>query len=344
MQAHTDAPVLVTGASGYIASHLIKLLLENGFKVRGSVRSVSNKAKYQFLYDLVPEKKDNLTLVEAELTNKESWLKAVEGCQYVFHVASPIPPSVPKDENDLIIPAVEGTLNVLEAAVQKGVKKVVVTSSCLTVVIGLPPGKVGTEEDWSKEEYCAAYPKSKVRAEKAAWDFYEKNKDKIEVATVLPSLVFGPIFTKHGNSSETMIAEIMKGTYPGVMDVGFAVVDVRDVAVAHFNAMFKEGTAGKRYINAGHCVAFEEVFKVLKGYLEPYGYHINDKHVTAEEVVASGNAVAQRNVPLIGRKMLVNNERSKQELGMTYLPFDQTVKDMAHSLIKQGVVEDKLPK
>ncbi len=344
MQGHTDAPVLVTGASGYIASHLIKLLLEKGFKVHGSVRSISNKAKYQFLYDLVPEKKDNLTLVEAELTNKESWLKAVEGCQYIFHVASPIPPSVPKDENDLIIPAVEGTLNVLEAALQKGAKKVVVTSSCLSITIGQPPGKLATEEDWSKEEFCPAYPKSKVRAEKAAWDFYEKNKDKIEVTTVLPSLVFGPIFTPHGNSSETMIAEIIRGNYPGIMDVGFAVVDVRDVALAHFNAMFKEGTSGKRYINAGCTASMEDVYKALKKDLDQYGYKINDKHVTAEEVVASGNAVAQRMVPLIGKKMLVNNERSKQELGMNYLPFDQTVRDMAHSMIKQGVVENKLPK
>ena len=342
MQPNTDSPVLVTGASGYIASHLIKILLERGFKVRGSVRSVSNQAKYQFLYDLVPEKKDNLTLVEAELTDKESWLKAVEGCQYIFHVASPIPPSVPKDETELIIPAVEGTLNVLEAAVQKGVKKVVVTSSCLTVMIGQPDGKLNNEEDWSSEE-CPAYPKSKIKAEKAAWKFYEENKGRIEVTTVLPSLVFGPIYTKHGNSSETLIAEIIRGNYPGVLDISFAIVDVRDVAEAHFNAMFKEGTNGKRYIASGALVPFEDVFKSLKGDLEQYGYKINDKHVTAEEVVASGNPVAQRSVNLIGKKMLVNNERSKTELGMKYIPIDQTVKEMAHSLIKQGVVENKLP-
>jgi len=343
MQANTESPVLVTGASGYIASHLIKLLLERGFKVRGSVRSVSNQAKYQFLYDLVPEKKDNLTLVEAELTNKESWLKAVEGCHYVFHVASPIPPSVPKDENELIIPAVEGTLNVLEAAVQKGVKKVVVTSSCLTVMMGQPEGKENNEEDWSREDILPAYPKSKVKAEKAAWEFYEQNKGKIEVATVLPSLVFGPIYTKHGNSSETLIAEIIRGNYPGILDIAFAIVDVRDVAEAHFNAMFKEGTNGKRYICSGALVPFQDVFKYLKGDLEQYGYQINDKHVTAEEVIASGNPVAQRSVGLIGKSMRVNNERSRTELGMTYIPIEQTVKEMAHSIIKQGVVENKLP-
>ncbi len=343
MQPNTDTPILVTGASGYVASHIIKLLLERGFKVRGSVRSLSNTAKYQFLYDLVPENKHNLTLVEAELTNKESWLKAVEGCQYVFHVASPIPPGVPKNEDELIIPAVQGTLNVLEAAVEKGVKKVVVTSSCMCVTLGQPSGKINTEEDWAVEEACPAYPKSKVRAEKAAWEFYEKNKDKIEIATVLPYLVYGPIYTKHGNSSETMIAEIMRGNYPGFMDVKLSVVDVRDVAEAHFNAMFKEGTNGKRYICAGSLASVEDIFKHLAEELDQYGYKINNKFVTAEDIVASGNAVAQRMIPLIGKSMVVSNGKSKTELGMNYRPLKQTVKEMAHSIIKQGLVENKIP-
>lgn len=127
MQSNIDSPILVTGTSGYLASHLIKLPLERGFKVCGSIRSLANKAKYQYLYDLVPAKNDNLTFVDAELTNKESWLKAVEGCQYVFHIATHMPRGSPKDENEVIIPAVEGTLNVLEASLEKGVKEVLVT-------------------------------------------------------------------------------------------------------------------------------------------------------------------------------------------------------------------------
>lgn len=142
----TNKPILVTGATGYLASHIIKQLLETNHLVKGTVRSLINKEKYQFLYDKCPNSK-NLTLVEAELTNKNSWLDAVENCDYIIHVASPIPPYNPKNENDIITPAVEGTLNVLEAAVTKGVKKVVVTSSGLAIILG-NEHKICREEDW----------------------------------------------------------------------------------------------------------------------------------------------------------------------------------------------------
>jgi len=154
----TNTPLLVTGATGYLASHIIKLLLQQGYKVRGTVRSLANKDKYQFLYDLIPEKKQNLELAEADLTDKASWGKAVEGIEYIFHVASPIPPYIPKDEMEIIRPAIDGTLNVLEAAVQKGAKKVVVTSSCLAIFVG-NAGRVLTEDDWSKEEVIKGNPR-----------------------------------------------------------------------------------------------------------------------------------------------------------------------------------------
>jgi len=156
-------------------------LLEQGHQVRGTVRSLANKDKYQFLYDLVPEKKDNLTFVEAELQNVDSWTKAVDGCTHILHVASPIPPYLPKDENEVIKPAVEGTLNVMNAALEKGVKKIIVTSSCLTLLFG-NEGQLLSEEHWADPNKCpAAYPKSKILAEKAAWDLYEKNKDKLSL-------------------------------------------------------------------------------------------------------------------------------------------------------------------
>lgn len=178
MEPQTTAPILVTGASGYLASHLIKLLLENGYKVRGTIRSLASKAKYQFLYNLVAEKNGNLELLEANLSEKACWSTAVEGCEYVFHVASPVPPYVPKDEMELIGPAIAGAENVLEAALAKNVKKVVMTSSCQAIYFG-NEGKTVTEEDWSVEEKCPAYPKSKLKAEKAAWKFYEEYKDKL---------------------------------------------------------------------------------------------------------------------------------------------------------------------
>jgi nucleoside-diphosphate-sugar epimerase len=343
MDSSNSGIVLVTGASGYVASHCIKILLEQGHKVRGSVRSLANKHKYKFLYELVPEKNENLTLVEADLQDENSWVNAVDGCTYVLHVASPIPPYVPKDENEVIKPAVDGTVNVMNAAMAKGVKRIIVTSSCLTLLFG-NEGQLLTEEHWADPNKCpAAYPKSKILAEKAAWDLWEKNKDKIEFATVLPSLVFGPVFTKHSNSSETLMAEMMKNTYPGIPDpdCNYAVVDVRDAAEAHVKALFSKEANGKRYIAAGENLTTEGLINILKGEYEKHGYSFPSKKVTAQEIKESGNPVAQRALMAMGKVMKLNNERSIKDLGMKYHKVEDTVLDMAKSLFKQGIIEDK---
>jgi len=335
--SNINTPLLITGATGYLASHIIQILLQEGYKVRGTVRSLAKKDKNQFLYDLVPEKKDNLELVEADLTNKDSWPKVLEGVEYVFHVASPIYPSVPKDEMEIIRPAVDGTLNVLEAAVKAGAKKVVVTSSCLAIFVG-NAGRVLTEDDWSKEEVIKGYPKSKLLAEKAAWEFYEKNKDKIEMTVINPALILGPEFTKQGNASEGLVSEIIKGNFPGVMDVNMVLVDVRDAAKAHVNGMFKPNTNGKRYIVSSGTYPLGDVIKIAKEEFGKLGYNIKDDPVTAEEVKASGVEIAQNYLHLIGVKMMLNNDRAKQELDQTYHSLKEMIVDMGHSLIKSGVV------
>lgn len=332
-------PILVTGASGFIASHIIKLLLTQNYKVRGTVRSLANKQKYEFLYNLVPEKKDNLELVEADLSNKETWPAAVEGCDYIFHVASPIPAKEVKHERDLIEPAVAGTLNVLEAALEKGAKKVVVTSGCSAIING-NVGEV-TEENWSDESKCGPYAKSKVQAEKSAWTFYEKNKDKIQVTVVNPSLVLGPVFTQHGNSSETLIAEMMKGNFPGIPEKGNKInmVDVRDVAVAHVNAMWGQGTDGKRYICSGGKLGLGDIIGSLKKEFGGRGYRINDKIITPEEAAACGIPIVKTYTYIASEPQVnCNSERSVKELGMTYLSLDLMLKNMGESLINQGVV------
>ena len=341
MENTASSPILVTGATGFISSHLISILLQKGYKVRGTVRSLANTDKSRFLYHLVPEKNDNLELAEVDLSVKSNWLAAVEGCEYIFHVASPIPPYVPKDEMEIIGPAVAGTINMLEAAIEKKVKKAVITSSVLAMSFGNEE-EVITEEDWSDESVSPAYPKSKVRAEKAGWKIYEENKDKIQLTVVNPNLVLGPIFTRHGNSSETFIADIMNGVFPGIMDVKLGIVDVREVAQAHYNAMFNENTTGRRYICAAEGLHQEEIFSILREEFGKVGYEIPTKHVTKEEVEASGNKIAQRNVANIGKEIKFNNERSIKELNITYRPVKQTIIDMGYSLIKQGVVPNKI--
>ncbi len=230
------APVLVTGANGYLGSFITKLLLEKGLKVRGSVYSLSNKDSYQFLYDQFPESKDNLELVEADLTSKDCWTSVTKGVDSIFHVASPTPGSAPAEDEYFTKPAVAGVLNVLEAALKNDVKKVVVTSSVAAVAFR-PKDKIFTEDDWEPEEGLVPYPKSKVRAEKAAWEFYEKNKGKMEITVVNPSFVFGPVLTAKGNTS-SFVGTVMRGVLPGVFDTAMPIVDVRDVAEVHYRAMF----------------------------------------------------------------------------------------------------------
>ena len=175
MTASSNKPlVLVTGASGYIASHCVKEMLENGYRVRGTVRSLGDKRKVAHLQAMTDGA--SLELVEADLTREEGWADAVEGCEYVLHVASPFPATVPEDENELIGPAVEGTRRVLAAAAATGtVRRVVLTSSVAAIAFGHEDdaGKVYTEEDWSDVERCDPYPKSKTLAERAAWDFVD---------------------------------------------------------------------------------------------------------------------------------------------------------------------------
>ena len=159
--------VLVTGASGYLASHVIKELLQRGYRVVGTVRNLNNKEKYSFLYEF-SHAKENLELRQANLLNPSSWDEALKNVESVLHVASPIPPGVPKDENEIIKPAVEGTQNVINACVKNHIKRLVFTSSCLTIMVRTD-GKVATEEDWSQENLLQHYPKSKYLAEKLFW-------------------------------------------------------------------------------------------------------------------------------------------------------------------------------
>ena len=188
--------ILVTGASGYIASHIVKKLLEKSFRVRGTVRSLKDEKKVAPLRKLVPNPKHELELVEADLLKEETWINAVKGCTYVLHTASPFPNSSPKDENELINPAVNGTLYVLRACVQDGVKikRVVLTSSIAAIAgANFEQNRTYTEKDWPKVEALDPYSKSKTMAEKSAWDFLEQRKKNnlpcFELAVINPGYV-----------------------------------------------------------------------------------------------------------------------------------------------------------
>lgn len=340
MEISKDSEILVTGGTGYVASHVIKLLLEEGYKVRSTVRSLAKKENYNFLYELVPSKKDNLSLVEADLLDAQSWDAALEGIKYVLHVASPF--TNPTHEDEVIRPAVEGTLNVLNAALVKGVKKVVLTSSVVAVYYG-NEGKVSGPEDWSIEEHCDAYAKSKLRAEKAAWDLWKKSDGKFELATVNPGFILGPIYSSNGGKSEQTVVDLLTGTTPGIPNLNFAVVDVRDVAECHLRALTSQTSNGKRYLCAADSIFMGFMSDVLHAEFSQYGYKVTTFKLPKLLLRIAGifDKRARSLVPEVDVERKVDNKLSVEELGIKYRNPRETLIDMGYSLIKTGVIQDK---
>jgi dihydroflavonol-4-reductase len=341
--SESNTTVLVTGATGFVASHCIKHLLESGFKVRGTVRSLKNAQKNKFLYDLVPEKKDNLQLVEADLLNKSSWPDAIKGSQYILHVASPM--DMTATEAQTIKPAVEGTLNILEAALKCQVKRVVLTGALFTAGYGMWD-QVITEKVWSTCPNLKPYEKSKFLAEKAAWDFYEKNKGKIEMNVILPGFIVGPVFNSAGGSSEKVFSDLMTHKIPGIPNLSFPSVDVRDLAVAHKKAMLAPSGDGKRYISYSELKRFADFADDLRGEFGKYGYKI-PKMKLAKWMLKMASCCDKQIkaiLPMIDNHMNVDCSYTNKELEIKYRPLKESCIDMVWSLIKLGAIPDKTKK
>eukprot|EP00124_Ichthyophonus_hoferi_P002195 Ihof_evm2s140 gene=Ihof_evmTU2s140 len=276
--------VLVTGASGFIACHIVKQLLESKkYQVRGTVRGLTeaNEKRVAPLRDLALSTGQELNLVEADLLNESSWTKAVEGCDYVLHTASPFVLVSNADEDKVVKPAVEGTLNVLKAVAAPGskVKRVVLTSSMASVCYGhdsdILDTKVFNENDWTKPEGVDAYTKSKTLAEKAAWIFLENIPEgghTFELSTINPSLVIGPPINSVQGTSAEIIKTLMMREMPFLPNVSLGVVDVRDVARAHIAAMETEEANGKRFVMTSRTLFFKELSDALTKEFGPMGY------------------------------------------------------------------------
>lgn len=249
--------VCVTGGSGFVGSHVISQLLEEGYTVRTTVRSL-DPAKISSIRAAVarsPSSASRLTFHQADLLSDAGWKDILSGCTYVQHVASPIVMGEPKHEDDLIRPAVEGTLRVLSHAAAAGVRRVVLTSSYLSVGLGHKDWSiVHNESIWSNEAplgSMGAYAKSKIRAERAAWQFAEQHPE-MELTVMCPHLIFGPLLPglKEARSSLDLISQIQNGKLPMAPKIEIGTVDVRDVAACHILAMNLAETKGQRYILA----------------------------------------------------------------------------------------------
>jgi nucleoside-diphosphate-sugar epimerase len=261
--------VLVTGGSGFIGSHTTLQLLAAGHKVRVTVRNLAREPEVRALLKAGGiDAGERVSFVAADLESDEGWPQAVAGCDFVLHVASPFPATIPKNEDELIGPARDGALRVLRAARDGGVKRVVLTSSFAAIGHGHPSQKTPFDEtSWTDPAGggdVAPYVKSKTLAERAAWDFIANEGGALEMAAVNPVGVFGPVLGPDYSTSILIVQKLMDGAVPGCPKVSFGVVDVRDVADLHLRAMTHPAAKGERFLAvAGDFLTMLDIAQVL---------------------------------------------------------------------------------
>jgi len=340
--------VLVTGASGFIAGHCIRELLEHGYRVRGTVRKLADAEKVEHLRRLAEGQGASIEFVEADLSADNGWGDAVAGCAFVEHVASPFPTSSPKHEDELVRPAVDGALRVLSACADSGtVKRVVMTSSVAAVAAGRErvgdDGRVLDEGDWSTVGRCPPYPKSKTLAEQAAWKFIEglPERGRLELAVINPGFVLGPLLNADPGTSGELVRKLIAREMPACPRIGFATVDVRDIAVAHRLAMESPNAAGKRFICAGEHVWIQDIARILAGDLNTKGFRVPTGKLPywLMWIIARFDAEVRLGLDYVGRSELVSAERAKRELGWSMRPLEETVLATGRSIVEQGLVQ-----
>ncbi|XP_076353096.1 uncharacterized protein LOC143248547 [Tachypleus tridentatus] len=339
--------VLVTGASGYIALHIIRLLLKEGYHVRGTVRKINNETKVKPVKEIYPNSRYPLELVEADLCADDGWIKAVQDCEFVIHAASPFPNTSPKQITDLMVPAVEGTKRVLKACAETGTVKRVILTSSMSAVHGensVESGKIYDERDWSNLDSSDldAYARSKTVAEMVAWKFVEDlpAENKFELTVINPGLVIGPVLSSNIGTSINLIVRLMNKSSPLVPRLNFFISDVRDVALAHVRAMTIPEAAGQRHIVGSGNLWMKDIAYTLWKEFSSQGYWIFTS--LAPYFVLWAVSFVDKSVslilPRIGNEYKFNNERMKNVLGITPKCMEESILETAHSLIEYGVI------
>ncbi|NDH64436.1 MAG: aldehyde reductase [Alphaproteobacteria bacterium] len=324
--------VLVTGITGYIGQYCAAELLNEGYEVVGTVRSLSKaNATRAAIAEVAPVEK--LTFVKADLLSDDGWDEAMKGCSYVLHVASPFFLAEPKDENELIEPAVEGTRRVIGAAQRAGVRRMVLTSSIAAMITGKPSGRYGPDAWSDTSANIGAYPKSKTLAEQAAWDAVAGGE--MELAVINPGVVFGPsLGAEIDGQSVALMTDMIGGKMPMIPDIAMGMVDVRDVAKLHVAAMTAADAAGKRFIAAtAEPVSMRDVAAVLR----EAGYTKAPKRNAprvAIKMMSLFDREAKGLLPMIGKRAAFDNQATFDILGWQPTPMDASLTEMAASIAR----------
>ena len=341
-QAQTKT-VLVTGGSGFLGGWCTIELLRRGYRVRTTVRDLAREPDVRAGLASEVDAGDRLSVLAADLRSDDGWKQAVEGCDHVLHVASPFPPVQPKDPDELIVPAREGTLRVLNASLDAGVGRIVVTSSVAAVSGGRkPPSAPLTEDDWTDPDKpgLSPYVRSKTIAERAAWDLVRERNATEKLAVVNPGAIVGPVLSDDRSYSLQVIERLLRGM-PGVPRIGFSFVDVRDVADLQLRAMTEPDAGGKRFVATTQFLWMSQVAEVLRDRLGEAAAKVPKRSVPNLVVrgMARFDPGIRSIVPQLGRKVTYSNEQAKGLLGWSPRPLEETIVECAQSLIDKGVVK-----
>jgi dihydroflavonol-4-reductase len=329
--------VLLTGVSGFIAKHVALRLLNAGFDVRGTVRRLDRGDEVRAA--LAPHLSDGagrLTFVQADLESDSGWAEAMTGISAVVHTASPFPIAQPKDPQDLIRPAVEGTRRVLEAAAKAGIKRVVLTSSTVAVLNETKPDVLQDESDWCDVTLpsTTAYAMSKTLAERAAWDLAKAKA--LKLTTINPGLVLGPPLDEHYGSSLGLVERLLKGKDPMLPSFGFPTVDVRDVAEMHLRALQQPDTAGKRYLAAAGTLAMVEMGRILKETYPTRRIATREAPAFLIRFLSLFDPQIRAVLPKIGHLERVSNARAVNEMGVEFTAPKAALMASAEWLVAHG--------
>lgn len=333
--------VFVSGGSGYIAGFLIRQLVEAGWTVHTSIRNLAREAEVR---DSIGTDNSKLRFFAADLTSDAGWAEAMAGCTHVAHVASPLPSNAPKSDDELIVPARDGALRALKAARAAGVKRFVMTSSMAAIAYGQGDEKrVFTEADWtdpaSPDAY--AYVKSKTIAERAARDWVAAEGGDMEFCTVNPSLVLGPLQSGDFSTSLEAIKKLLEGSMPGMPDLGFGIVDVRDVADMHVRCLTAPDMAGERFICSGPFLMMSEVAKILRDGLGPQARKVPKLKLPnwLVRIAARFDPVISQVVGELGKRRESPANHAREVLGWVPRPVEESVLDTARDMIRLGIVK-----
>lgn len=336
--------VLITGGSGFLALHIIKQALEKSYSVRTTIRNTKRES------DILESLKntpgiENLSFYEADLMKDEGWDNAAQGCDYVIHTASPFPMSEPNHEDELIIPARDGTLRVLTAANRAKVKRAIITSSFAAIGYGHVSNELVFDENyWTNINgpNVSAYVKSKAIAEKAAWDFVANCDSKMELSVINPVAIFGPVLNNDFGTSVEVVEMMMNGKMPGLANVHLGIVDVRDVAELHLLAMTHVKAKGQRYLaTAGEGLFFADIAKILRDGFGEKAAKVPTFVVPnfLLRILALFMANARDAVPHLSIARKGTSAKAIKELGWKPKSEKEAILSCAQSLIDFGIIK-----